>query len=141
MNELDDFFNHFSHDLNSSNFSWDLWEFPKFNVPSFPVSNCYLENGDILIFEIAATGFVKEDLKIKVENYRITIEGKKEKDQKESQKYLWHNIAKRDFELCYNVSDKLDLNKLKSKLENGILKISIPFKEDQKPFIKEVEIE
>lgn len=137
MNELDDFFNHF----NSSKISWNLWEFPKFDVPSFPVSNCYLENGDTLIFEIAATGFSREDLKIKVENYRIIIEGKKTNNQVESQKYLWHNIAKRDFEICYNVSDKLNLNSMKSKLENGILKILIPFKEDQKPFVKEISID
>lgn len=105
--------------------------FPDFQTHvSYPVSNCYIEEDGSCIIEIAVTGFSKEEIDISLKDNVITIEGKKDKDEKDKKrKYLFRKLSERSFRVSYELSDKLDTEKINTSLENGLLIIEIPMKE------------
>lgn len=111
------------------------------NYPDYPVTDNYiLENGDVVL-EIAVTGRKKEDIQISCKDEYLTIKTiKKEKDKEDKKVYLHRKIARRDFDITFKCSTKLDLDKIEAKVEDGILSILIPLKEESKPKVREVKI-
>lgn len=149
---IDDIFNKFSKELEVGHYSftpyfshtiWDEIEIPKFECSvSYPVFNCYITEDGTCVLEIACTGFSKDELSINRENNIVTVEGKKKEGVGENEaKYLFRKLAKRDFQVSYELSNKLDFDSIKIKLENGLLEIKVPLKENEKPIKKELKIE
>jgi HSP20 family molecular chaperone IbpA len=123
-----------------NNFDWTWWWTQpslityRIETPSYPVSNYSVTDEGTSIIEIAVSGFNEDEITVKREDLKIIIEGKKvKKDEKIKKEYVYKNIAERDFELSYVGSEKWDYNKLNVSLNNGILKIVIPLKEECKP--------
>jgi HSP20 family molecular chaperone IbpA len=113
----------------------DLWnhDFTIPSVPSYPVSNySILKDGSSLI-EIAVSGFDEDEILIEKVESKIIVKGKKEKKEEKVKKYLYKNIASRDFELEFQGSDSWDYSKIEAEIDKGILSIRIPLKEDFKP--------
>ncbi len=88
------------------------------------------------VIEIALAGFSKEEISVKaikgklltvkltpIEN-EIYQEGIIRKD-------LTYGIAKRDASISWSLNAKVDLEKFKTTYKNGILKISLPLKEEK----------
>jgi HSP20 family protein len=126
--------------ITSNNFHsiFDNISFPDYEpTVKYPVANCYIEENGNCILEIAVTGFSKENINITREGNVITIRGEENTDRdgntkEDKRKYLFRRLAKRNFEVSYKMSDKLDFSKINTSMENGILKISIPMKENEK---------
>jgi len=79
------------------------------------------ENGYDIHFVVP--GYDKEDLKISLEKRDLIVSAKFEKEEN------WKkNFAKR-----IQIPEDADFSKSKAKLDKGILSISIPFEENQKP--------
>lgn len=113
-----------------------------FKVPGFPVSNCYLQEDGTLNIEVAMTGFDREDISIKAENNTIIIEGRVvDEDYDDKRSYLWQRIKKSDFEMEIPVGPKANLDSISARVEKGILKISVPLKEEAKPITRQIEIQ
>lgn len=95
------------------------------------------ENKNGLYFDIACTGLSKSDIEISIEGDVLKISYDKPKDDECCEvnecKYIHKNIAKRSFNLGYKISSKFDLSKAEATMENGLLKIQIPFSESSKP--------
>jgi HSP20 family protein len=119
---------------------WADFKPPLIVKPNYPVSNCYVLGDGTSILELAVTGFTKENLTIIREDDNLIIEGKRNKKHDENTKIVWDNIAYRDFKITYKCSAKVDLTKIKSTLENGVLKIIIPLKEESKPVKQVIDI-
>lgn len=119
--------------------------FPDFkNSVSYPKANCYLTE-DSLHFEIIVAGFSKEDIDINREGNNIIIKADKQRNKEEDKQdekrgYIFRDLAKRNFTVTYKLSDRFDYSKIDTKLENGILYISIPIKEEEKPKTQKIEI-
>jgi HSP20 family molecular chaperone IbpA len=95
------------------------------------------ENKDGLHFEVACTGLEKSDVELNIEGDILRILYNKNDDDKccdiNDCTYLHKGIAKRSFNLGYKVASKFSLSKAEAQMENGLLKIYIPFAEEAKP--------
>ncbi len=102
---------------------------------------------DAIRIEIAVLGLDRADIDIKVQDDTLTVSTEKyQKDKDESygtdEKYLIHKIVQRDFCLSWKLTDSiLDLEQIGAKLEKGILRIYIPVKEEEKPIVKDIQID
>ena len=95
------------------------------------------ENKDGLHFEVACTGLSKSDVELNIEGDILRISYNKNDDDKccdvNDCTYLHKGIAKRSFNLGYKVASKFSLSKAEAEMENGLLKIYVPFAEEAKP--------
>lgn len=95
------------------------------------------ENKDGLHFEVACTGLSKSDVELNIEGDILRISYSKNDDDKccdvNDCTYLHKGIAKRSFNLGYKVASKFSLSKAEAQMENGLLKIYVPFAEEAKP--------
>jgi HSP20 family protein len=108
------------------------------SVPAVNVS----ENHDQFSVELSAPGFNKEDFKIEADNKMLTISGehkteKEDKTKSFTRREFNYGSFRRTFTLPETVNDE----KIDAKYENGILKITLPKKEEAKAKpIKEIRI-
>ena len=97
------------------------------------------ENPEGLYFEIACTGLTKKDIEIQIEGDILNIRYNKDNDEKccevNNCNYIHKGIARRSFSLGYKVANKFNLALALAEMENGLLKISIPFSEESTPKI------
>ena len=90
------------------------------------------EANDGLNIDIACVGLTKKDIEITVEGDILKVEYNRDKSKKD-ETYVHRNIAKRSFNLGWRISRRFDLSKLNAKLELGLLQLSAPLTEDNKP--------
>lgn len=91
------------------------------------------ENQEGLHFEIACTGLNKSEVSIDIEGDILRVSHTKDDKAESLQGYIYKGIAKRSFNLGYKISSKFNLPKAEAEMENGLLKISIPFADEAKP--------
>ena len=110
-------------------------------MPDYPKTNGYvLPNGDTII-EVAITGFERDELKITREDQVLIVKAHKQNQtDTDDRKYLYHQIAERNFEYKVACSDKQDLDKIDATVHNGKLIIKIPLKESARPIKQEIKI-
>ena len=103
------------------------------HVPDhYPVSNVYLEDGtQDLVFEIAITGFKKDEIEVNVNDGKLIINGKKESlDDSDGKRYITRKIAMRDFSKKYIIPNGYDVSTIDASIADGVLKITIKKKEE-----------
>lgn len=113
-----------------------MFESTKPQQTSYPATDIYPEEGNTVI-EVACTGFKPNELSVSVEDGKLIIEGKKEKDifsGKTEKEYVVKKIAKRDFILQYKLLSAIE--EFTADLQYGILKIKLISKEKEKKSIK-----
>lgn len=86
------------------------------------------------IIDVAAPGFNKEEISIKVENNLLTIkaEQKNETETKE-EKYTRKEFNFSSFNRSFTLPKTVDADKIGAAYENGILSVTLPKKEEAKP--------
>ena len=124
-NLFDDFFGTEMDDWRRQNFSASNTTLPKVNI---------LEDDDGFKVEMAAPGMEKSDFNIEVDNNILTISSEK-KDEFAGKvlKYSRLEFSYQSFQRSFTLPDEADGNKIQATYKNGILKISIPKKEEAKP--------
>jgi len=115
------------------------YDFKSIDAPKYPKSSCYITEDGTVIIELAVTGFNKKDIKVKREGEKIIVSGDKEKEESKL-KEVWNNISKKKFETIFNFNDRMNLDTISISMENGILQIKVPLKEENKPIVKDLEI-
>ncbi|MCK5241194.1 Hsp20/alpha crystallin family protein [bacterium] len=84
-------------------------------------------------------GVEKEDVRIKLDDNVLTIEGEKKAERESEEKdYRVCECSYGTFTRSFTLPNTADRDKIKAKYNNGILKLSIPKTEQAKP--KEIEI-
>jgi len=100
------------------------------------------ENDEGLHFEIACTGLTKKDIEIGIEGDVLKIAYNKPKDEEccevNNCNYIHRGIAKRSFNLGYKIASKFSLVNADAEMNNGLLKISIPFADEAKPKVLKI---
>ncbi len=97
-----------------------------------PDVNVY-DNPEALILNIDLPGVKKGDVNIQVdENKIMTIRAKASFKQPEGTA-LVKEFEPGDFYRSFNLSNEFDTDKISGKLENGVLEVIIPRREDVKP--------
>jgi HSP20 family molecular chaperone IbpA len=137
------YLNNFLDDFIDSMFQDNLACFDSYDsgvtYPNYPVCNDGLLKDGTFFSEIAVTGFKKENIKIEIEGQQIFIKVKSDKEE-DNRKYSHRGLSKRSFEFGYKLSDQLDIDKIKTHLENGLLTIEIPLKESAIPKKRTIEL-
>lgn len=119
----------FENDL----FDWSNRNFSNTNT-TLPAVNIK-EDAERFDVEIAAPGFEKKDFNIELNNDLLTISSEKEekKDIKKDEKFTKREFSYQSFSRSFTLPNTVHNDKIKAKYEGGILKISIPKKEEAKP--------
>jgi HSP20 family protein len=84
-------------------------------------------------YEIEAEmpGVSKEDVKVSVDNRRVTIEGesKRESAQQEGENVVYAERSFRRYARSFTLPAEVEDSRAEAKLENGILRLTLPKKE------------
>jgi len=93
------------------------------------------EDADGYALALAAPGYGKEDIEIKIDDNILTISSEKKEDnvEKEGEKFTRKEFKYAAFKRTFTLPDTVDATKIGANYENGILNISIPKKEEAKP--------
>lgn len=132
---FDRFFDNDLFDWSNKNFSLTNTTLPSVNI---------LEDDNSYEVEMAAPSLNKDDFKIELNNDVLTISSEKqtENETKEGQRYTRKEFSYQSFSRSFTLPDSVDSDKIKAKYENGILKVTIPKREDAKPRpVKQIAIE
>jgi len=107
-----------------------------------PNANLY-ENDTGFMIELLTPGVKNEDISINYSNdlLTITVKGPKEAEKAENITVLKKERHAIDFERTYRLSDNADVEKIEAKLNNGILNVFIPKREEVKPKKIEVKVQ
>lgn len=108
------------------------------NVPAVNIT----ENKENYQVSLAVPGMKKDDFKIDIDGNMLTIsseqeENKEEKDKKFTRKEYSYSSFSRSFTL----PEEINKEKIEAKYEEGVLKISLPRKEEaKKPLAKHIAV-
>ncbi|KAG6678276.1 hypothetical protein I3842_14G071900, partial [Carya illinoinensis] len=138
-------------------FSLDLWD--PFDGPlsstiaNVPRSVCetaalanfridWKETPKAQVFHADLPGLKKEEVKVEVEDGRILqISGERSKEQEEKNN-KWHRIERSSGKfLCrFRLPKNAKMDQVKASMENWVLSVIVPKKEEKKPEVKPIEI-
>ena len=91
------------------------------------------EKKDKYIIEMDLPGFEKENIKLELNNGYLTITGKQENNiDEEEEKYVHKERFYGECTRSFFVGDNIQEEDIDAEFKNGILKINIPKKEEQK---------
>jgi len=100
------------------------------------------ENKEGLHFEIACTGLAKDQVEVNIEADVLRVAYSKAKDESccevDDCNYLHKGVARRSFNLGYKIAPKFDLGQASAEMENGLLKVSVPFADEAKPKVLKI---
>ncbi len=89
------------------------------------------------IIEIDIPGVRKEDLEIGIKENILSIYAERKKEDKTENK---ESVVVSKYEQSFNISDRsVDVDNIQANLDNGVLKITLPKKEEAK-YEKKIEI-
>ncbi len=92
-----------------------------------------LEDEDNFEIEVAAPGMAKENFNIEFNNGKLTIKAEVEKKE-EAKNYVKREFNYTSFTRVFTVSKhKVDDTKIAASYENGVLKVTLPKREEVKP--------
>lgn len=120
--------NFFNNDL----FNWDNNFASSGN--SIPAVNIK-ETPDSFLVEMAAPGMKKDDFKIELDGAALTISSEKqdESEQKEGENYNRKEFSYQSFFRTFHLpKEVVNADKIEAKYENGLLRLSIPKREEAK---------
>lgn len=108
-------------------------DFRKWSTPAVNIK----ETDSCFVVEMAAPGMKKDDFKINVDNYTLTVmaESKQEKNEKNEKNdhYFRKEFSFNSFSRTFNLPDFADTEKISAGYANGIMNIVIPKKEEARP--------
>jgi HSP20 family protein len=113
---------------------WDSWNFAGQNS-TLPAVNVKV-NDNAYEIEVAAPGLKKDDFRVSYDNGRLTIssEWKDEKKEGEGEKITRREFSYQSFQRSFTIPEKVvDADKIKAKYSDGILRLSLPKREEVKP--------
>lgn len=99
------------------------------NVPAVNIT----ERKDDYLVSLAVPGLKKEDFKIDVEGNLLTISSEKEEQkEEEDERYTRKEYNYSSFERSFTLPDEVNQDKIDARYQDGVLKLSLPKKEEAK---------
>lgn len=100
------------------------------------------EQGDNYILEADLPGFDKKDIHLEISDNTLTINAERnsEHDEKDNSKYIRIERSYGKYSRQFDISS-IDSDKIKANYENGVLKLTMPKKQEVLPETKHLEIE
>jgi HSP20 family protein len=125
-NFFNDFFNRDWMDWSTRNFSDTNTTLPSVNI---------IESEDSYEVDMAAPGLEKKDFKIELSHGVLTISSQKkiENETKKGRNFTRKEFSYQSFCRSFAMPYTVESEKISARYDNGILKVSIPRKEEAKP--------
>jgi HSP20 family protein len=123
--QLDDMFSNFFSDMPTAHTS-----------PALPAMDVYNEDEKQLVAEINAPGFNKDDVEVSVHNGILEIKGEKHEKEEDTTGKKRSYMVRESHASFYRrlaLPDYADAEKVDAEFDNGILKVTVPFRELPKP--------
>jgi len=113
-------------DWNNSNFSSTNSTIPAVNI---------LENEESFVIEVAAPGMEKENFTVNLDGDRLLISSELKKENSENEaNYSRREFSYQSFQRSFTIPEgTVDGEKIMAKYTDGILKVTLPKKEEIKP--------
>ena len=109
-------------------------------VAQSPATNVY-ETKDAYLLEMLVPGRAKEDFKVVIDQGMLTVSyEKKESAQKEEKNAIRREFSFQAFKRSFSLDDSVNIEAIEAEYENGLLKLTLPKKEESKPEIREIQI-
>jgi HSP20 family protein len=108
------------------------------NVPAVNI----MEHKDEYKVSLAAPGLKKEDFNIAVDGNMLTISSEKEESKEEKdKKFTRKEYSYSSFSRSFTLPEEINKEKIEAKYEDGVLKLSLPRKEEaKKPSAKQIAV-
>jgi HSP20 family protein len=122
---LNDFFTRDFFDGGLANFSSTRTSLPACNIR---------ETGDNYEVEMAAPGMLKDDFKVTLDGNLLSIASEKsERSEDNGENYNRREFSYQSFQRTFQLpKEVVDTDKIEAKYENGILRLTIPKREEAK---------
>ena len=124
FSEFDKVFDNFRKDLEKS-----FHSFPRMNFPSFPKSHetgCdVIDEGNQLRMKMNVPGLKKSEIKLNVTDNSIEVTGE-HKEEEKKKNYLRKERHSLSYYQTVPLSEKVIPDKVKAKLTDGILEVTLP---------------
>ena len=91
------------------------------------------EDNEGLTLEVACVGLNKSDVDVDIEDDVLKVSYSKKDGSNESAHYHYRGVKKSSFDLGWKIARRFDLTKASANMENGLLKILVPFSKAAKP--------
>ena len=91
------------------------------------------EDNEGLTLEVACVGLSKSDVDVDIEDDILKVSYSKKDGSNESAHYHYRGVKKSSFDLGWKIARRFDLTKASANMENGLLKILVPFSKAAKP--------
>ena len=119
----------------------DVPNYENFSIPAVNIQ----ENLTNFVIELAAPGLKKEEIAIEVEEQVLKISAERkvsEEDstQEEGTKFTRKEFSYSNFTRSFTLPETVDVESIEAKYEEGVLRITLPKKEEAKALKKMVEI-
>ncbi len=86
-------------------------------------------------------GWTEEEVDIEISNGVLILRGHSEEEkQEEAERYKVREFMRTGFERSFRLGDQVDQDKVAAKMENGVLQVHLPKKEEVKPKTQKVKI-
>ena len=103
-----------------------------FNQGAYPKVNVY-EHDDKISIVAEIPGLDKKNVSVEVEDQVLTISGDKHGLQDDGGKCITRELKQSSFKRSFNLGEHLDGDDVSANFKDGMLSISIPKKEPEKP--------
>jgi HSP20 family protein len=126
--QLNDWFSLLNEDIFDGRFT----AFPPVNI---------VENKADYAIEVAAPGLEKSEFKVQLDRNLLTISvDKKETVEDKEGRSVRKEFSHRAFKRSFTLDDKIDAAGIVARYENGILKLTLPKKEEVKESSKDIAV-
>lgn len=107
----------------------------------YPRTNIF-ETKDDYQLELLVPGRRKEDFKISLDKNLLTVSfDAKEAEKNDEKKMISKEFSIRNFSRSFTIDEKINIDGIVAKFENGILTLALPKKEEVKALPKEISIQ
>lgn len=97
---------------------------------SYPKMNIYDDEGALRI-DAYVPELPKEKIHLEIKDHILTVKGNSNQDKEvENDKYYCREVSRRSFSRSLRLPDGLNEEKISAELKDGMLKISIPYREN-----------
>jgi HSP20 family protein len=99
------------------------------------------EEKDKFVLDMAAPGLKKDDFKIDLDNYQLTISAETKDEKKEkTDNYTRREFVYNSFSRSFTLPKTIDIDKIKGDYKNGVLSLVLPKKEEETKLTKQIKL-